>query len=204
MHGDLTRRGFVVGAGGLAGVTAIAQALDMLAFASESLAAEVSGAALSPDDPAVRATMAAFADTIVPGPAGGADLDPGAVEAGAVDELYEPFYGAATTFPLIHDDLAVVTPRVLGRAAAFTLELPYADRMRVLDDRMPGYGEGGSNPLYLLYQGAAIIVYVAYYGTARSAAGPEYIGFPPESAGYWPRHSHRLRFRGMTRTGNPR
>jgi hypothetical protein len=196
----ISRRGFALGAAGMLGAGALAQALEWFAAAGEAAAQ----AALSPDDPGVRATMTALADTIVPGPAGGADARPGAVEAGCVEELYESFYGAAPTFPLIHQDLAVATPRVLRRPAAFDLGLPYADRERVLDDRMVATGEGGSNNLYLLYQGAAIIVYVAYYGTARSEAGPREIGFPPVSGGYWPRHSYGVRFRGMTRTGNPR
>jgi hypothetical protein len=73
----------------------------------------------------------------------------------------------------------------------------------VVIDRIIAGGSGGESTLYLLYQGAAILVYVAYYGTARSDAGPRYIRFPPHSDGYWPEHSYRLHFRGMTKDGNP-
>ena len=146
--------------------------------------------------------MAAIADTIVPGPAGGADPHPGAIEAGLLDELYDPFYGASPAYPVIHQDLLVNTPRILGRPARFDLALPYEDRAKVLRDRMVAPGSGGQNVNWLLFQGAAILTYVAYYGTARSEVGPEYIGFPPRSNGYWPKHSYRVRFKRMTRKGN--
>jgi hypothetical protein len=186
--------------GGVLGVSALATAVGWLREASEALGQT----GLSPDDPAVRATMAAYADTIVPGPAGGADGQPGAVEAGAVEELYEPFYGASGTYPFLHQDIQLATSRVLGRPARFDLDLAYAERERVVLDRIVATGDGGDNIAYLIYQGAAIIVYVAYYGTARSELGPQYIKFPPESNGYYPRHSYRVRFRGMTKRGNPR
>jgi|SRR5712691_1364040 len=199
----LTRRGFVVGAG--AAALGLSQAVTWLRAASEALAqAETAVAGLSPDDPEVRATMEAFADTIVPGPAGGADALPGAIEAGAVHELYDPFYGVVNSLPLLHQDLQLTTARVLGRPARFELALPYPERERVVLDRITATGDGGTSTWALLYGGAAILLYVAYYGTARSDLGPRTIGFPPASKGYWPRHSYRVRFRRMTRHGNPR
>jgi hypothetical protein len=186
--------------GGVFGASALATAVGWMREASEA----IGQVGLSPDDPAVRATMTAYADTIVPGPAGGADAEAGAVEAGAVEELYEPFYGAAGTYPFLHQDIQLATARVLGRPARFDLDLSYADRERVVLDRIVATGDGGDNTAYLIYQGAAVIVYVAYYGTARSELGPQYIKFPPESNGYYPRHSYRVRFRGMTKRGNPR
>jgi hypothetical protein len=193
----LTRRTFVLGAGALS----LAQ-VGLLARLATEAAAQLPAPALLPDDPAVRATMAAVADTVVPGPAGGADSAAGAVEAGCVDELYDPFYGVSSTFPAIHDDLVLATPRVLGRPATFDLALPYSDRERVLLDRITPPGNGNPSPA-LMYQAAGLIVYVAYYGTARSDAGVRYIGFPPHSNGYWPQSSYRVGFRGMTADGNP-
>jgi hypothetical protein len=195
----LTRRGFVVAAGALS--LTLAGALEGARRAAEALAA-LPQPALLPDDPAVRATMTALADTIVPGPAGGADSAPGAVEAGCVEELYDPFYTLSPVFPVIHDDLLTATPRILGRPAVFDLTLPYADRERVVLDRITAPGNGG-NSVALLYQGAGIVTYIAYYGTARSDLGVRYIGFPPHSAGYWPESSYRVRFAGMTSAGNP-
>ena len=193
----------VVGAAGAGiGIAVLAQAIGWLRAAGEAFG-QVGQPGLSPNDPAVRATMAALADTIVPGPAGGADTRPGAIEAGAVEELYEPFYGAAASFPVVHNDLQLATPLVLGRPARFDLELPYRDREHVLADRMTAPGSGGNNPHWVLYQGAAILVYTSYYGTAQSELGPRTINFPPRSDGYWPGHSYRVRFRGMTRNGNP-
>ncbi len=194
----------MIGAAGAGiGVSVLAQAIGWLRAAEEAFG-QVGGPGLSPNDPAVRATMAAFADTIVPGPAGGADTRPGAIEAGAVDELYEPFYGAANSFPVLHNDVQLATPLVLGRAASFDLDLPYEDRERVIADRITSPGSGGKNPHWVLYQGVAILVYTSYYGTAQSELGPRTIHFPPRSDGYWPSHSYRVRFRGMTRRGNPR
>jgi len=196
-QGLLTRRGFVIGAGALS----LAH-VGLVARMAADAAAQLPAPGLGPDDPAVRATMTALADTVVPGPAGGADGAPGAVEAGCVDELYDPFYGVTSTFPVIHDDLLVATPRVLGRPATFDLGLPYPDRERVLLDRITPPGNGNPSPA-LMYQAAALIVYVAYYGTARSDLGVRYIGFPPHSNGYWPESSYRVAFRGMTADGNP-
>ncbi|MEX2197004.1 MAG: DUF5987 family protein [Thermoleophilaceae bacterium] len=190
---ELTRRGLLAGAG------AAAFALSGMARAAQALELPP----LLPDARSVRATMAAFADTIVPGPAGGADPDPGAIEAGALEEIYEPFYGVSPVFPLLHEDLQLATPRVLGRLTAFDLELPYDDRERVVIDRITATGDGGLDPLYVLYIGTATLVYLSYYGTARSDLGPRYIGFPPESDGYFPDHSHRVAFEGMTEDGNP-
>jgi hypothetical protein len=207
IEAELSRRGFLVGAAGgalgLAGLTGLLRAFPL---AHEALAQTLGGGAgLSPDDPAVRATMAAFADTIVPGPGGGADSHPGALEAGALDEAYDSFYGLRDTFPLIHQDLVVSTPRVLGRLAQFDLNLPYPDRERVVLDRITGTGGGqGGNLTALAFAAPAVVIYIAYYGTARSRLGPQYLGFPTSSRGYWPGHSYKLRFKGMTRDGNPR
>lgn len=196
----LTRRGFLAGAG--AGALTAAGLVDVtraLAATAGKLAA--TGPELLPSDAAVRSTIAAFADTIVPGPAGGADPAPGAVEAGVVDVLYDPFYEVAPGFPAIHEDLQIATARVLGRPASFDLALPYGDRERVVLERMTATGDGGTDPLGLAYSLIAVLVYFGYYG---SEPGLRYIGLPAHSDGYWPHHSYRVRFRGMTRSGNPR
>ena len=184
--------------GGAAGL-ALGGLLERLSTAAAALPLP----ALLPNDPRVRRTMAAFADTIVPGPAGGADRAPGAVEAGVLEEIYEPFYGAAPTFALLHDDLLLATPLVLRRGATFGLGLPYGDRERVLVNRLESLGDKGRSPLYVIYVGVGTLVYLSYYGTARSEEGPRYIGFPPESDGCAPDHTYGVRFEGMTEDGNP-
>jgi hypothetical protein len=195
----LSRRRLLAHASAGAAALTLGGAVDALRAVAQSLPPP----ALSPDDPAVRATMAAFADTIVPGPAGGADPHPGAIEAGVLEEMYDPYYGANVTFPEVHNDLLTATPRVLGRPVGFDLELPYPDRERVMIDRIESFPDGGENLLFVLYTGIATLVYIAYYGTAQSREGPRYIGFPPRSDGYWPDHSYRVRFKGMTKDGNP-
>lgn len=195
----LTRRGLLAHAGAGAAALTLAGAIDSVRAFAETLPPP----ALAPDDPRVRETMAAFADTVIPGPAGGADRDPGAIEAGVLEEMYDPFYGAVSTFPTIHNDLLTTTPRVLGRAATFNLKLPYPEREKVLIDRITSYPEGGRNPFYVLYVGVGTLAYLGYYGTAQSRVGPRYIGFPPRSKGYHPDHSYGVRFKGMTRNGNP-
>src|SRR5437660_5189050 len=79
IEAELTRRGLIAGAS--AGALALA-ALMQPARALAADARALGPLPLAPDDPQVRATMAAFADTIVPGPAGKADASPGAIEAG--------------------------------------------------------------------------------------------------------------------------
>jgi hypothetical protein len=169
-------------------------------------ATEVADALEPPRDAApdaVRTTIAAFADTIVPGPAGHADSHPGAIEAGCVDVLYDPFYDFSGAYPLVYADLLAQTPLILLRPATFDLSLPYADREKVLRNRLSPPPEGGTNPLYILYYAIAVVVYVAYYGNAESDAGPRYIGLPVHSKGYVPHHSYYVTFEGMTQHGNP-
>lgn len=194
---ELTRRRFL-GAGALT----LTQALALTRAAAAAVPR--SAPALVPTDAAVRASIAAYVDTIVPGPAGGGDSAPGAIEAGALDVVYDPAYGANAVLPWLHEDLQLSAQQMLGRA--FALDVPYADRERVVVERMKStgrYGAQGDAPSILFYAGVAIIAYVAYYGTARSTTGPQYIGFPTTSDGYR-HHSYRVRFAGMTKDGNPR
>lgn len=198
---ELSRRSFLAGAGGalsMAGLLRVLEGLD-----PELALAQAPAGARSSSQDAVRATIEAFADTIVPGPAGGADPDPGAVEAGAVEEAYDGFYGLAAAFPALHADLQAATPAVLGRPAAFNLDLPYADREKVILDRIRSTANEGRSQLYIAYLGVALVIWFAYYGTARSRAGVRYMRFPPHSEGYWPEHSYGVRFRGMSEDGNP-
>jgi hypothetical protein len=69
---------------------------------------------------------------------------------------------------------------------------------------MPSWPQGGSNPTATVYEMFGILTYLAYYGQTASDTGLRVIGLPPHSDGYWPRHTYRLRFRGMTKDGNPR
>jgi hypothetical protein len=196
----LTRRRLMACGG--AGLLGLSGALRVLHALAEAELANAQAPPLS--DQEVRATIAAYADTIVPGPAGGADSAPGAIEAGVLDELYDPFYGASGAYPGIAADLQTATPLILGRPAKFELALDYADRERVVRDRILEGPAGGTNPLAVGYQAVAVLVYLSYYGTPQSELGPRTIGFPPHSDGYFPRHSHHVRFKRMTRNGNPR
>lgn len=196
---QVSRRGVLTAASlGAAGLTGVLPLLEQATQVANALGPAPPAA---PD--AVRATMAAVADTIVPGPAGHADKHPGAVEAGCVDVLYDPFYDFAGAYPLVHADLQVRTPLVLLRPTTFDLDLPYADREKVLRACLSPPPGGGSNPIYILYYAVAVVVYVAYYGNARSDVGPRYIGLPVHSKGYIPHHSYYVRFDGMTEHGNP-
>lgn len=200
---ELSRRGFIARAGGatlgLAALVRVLAALD----ADAALAQMPREQRLLPTHADVRATVEALADTIIPGPAGGADRHAGAIEAGAVEEAYDPFYGVVTTFPALHADLQTATPLILGRPVGFDLELPYRDRERVVLDRITNPSNGGGNSLALAYIAFGILVWQAYYGVAQTGLGLRYAGLPPHSDGYWPTHSYRVRFRGMTRDGNP-
>ena len=203
---ELTRRRLLAAGGagalGLVGMTSVARALVDAGAAMASTGP--AGASLAPTEEAVRASVAALIDTIVPGPAGGADPDPGAIEAGVLDVLYDPFYGVAEILPVLHTDVQLATPTILGRDVAFDLSLAYADRERVLDDRMPSWPQGGANPSATAYELLGILTYLAYYGQTATDKGLKVIGLPPHSKGYYPHHTYRLRFRGMTSDGNPR
>lgn len=199
---ELSRRGLLVGAaGGAAGLAGVLRLLEQIAGVSEALAS-APGPRQQASADVIRRTIAAFADTIVPGPAGGADPHPGAVEAGVVDEMYDPFYGADGIYPALHADLQLATPVVLGRPESFDLALPYRDRERVILDRV-GRDSDGANPLWLMHIAVATLVWQIYYGVAASTAGVDYLRFRPHSDGYSPGHSYGLRFRGMTKGGNP-
>jgi hypothetical protein len=196
---QVSRRGVLTAASlGAAGLTGVLPLIRQATAAAEALGPAPKAA---PD--AVRSTIAAFADTIVPGPAGKADKHPGAIEAGCVEALYDPFYDFAGAYPMVHADLLVRTPLVLLRPATFDLALPYPDREKVLRDCLSPPPAGGTNPLYILYYAIAVVVYVAYYGNAESNAGPRYIGLPVHSKGYLPHHSYYVTFEGMTKHGNP-
>jgi hypothetical protein len=153
----------------MAGLTGVLPLVRRAADLADALAPAPDAA---PD--AVRNTIAAIADTIVPGPAGHADQHPGAVEAGCVDVLYDPFYDFAGAYPLVHADLLARTPLVLLRPASFDLALPYPDREKVLRDRLSAPSDAGTNPLYILYYAIAVVVYSSVTGSscwsARSSA----------------------------------
>ena len=198
---ELSRRGLLAGgAAGALGLAGLSGLLEQIAAASEALA-EAPPGRQDPTAALVRRSIEAFADTIVPGPAGGADPDPGAIEAGVVDEMYEEFYGASGIYPVLHADLQTATPLVLGRPVSFDLGLPYPDRERVVLDRVRRGDDG--NTLYLAHIAVATLVWQIYYGVAASNAGVDYLRFPPHSDGYFPGHSYGIRFEGMTRKGNP-
>ncbi len=202
----LTRRQVLLGTGfGALGLTGLVPLLRSAASAADAYA-QTSGARVPVDMPqdAVYRTMQAYADTIVPGPAGGADRHPGAVEAGCVEEIYDSFYGLADSYPLVHADLQTSTPRVLAEPSTFDLSLQYRKREAVVRDRIAAPPDGGSSPLYVLYFAVAVLVEMTWLGTARSNAGPRYLGFPTHSNGYVPHHSYYVTFHGMTHDGNPR
>ncbi len=200
----LTRRQVLLGAGaGALGLTGVVPLLRSAAAAADAYARTADLPVGLPTD-AVHRTMQAYADTIVPGPAGGADPHPGAVEAGCVAEIYDSFYGLADSYPLMHADLQAATPRVLGEPARFDLSLRYPQREAVVRDRISAPPDGGTNPLYLLYFAVAVLVEMTWLGTARSDLGPRYLGFPTHSDGYLPHHSYYVTFTGMTSDGNPR
>ena len=97
-----------------------------------------------------------------------------------LDELYDPFYGAAAAFPVIHDDLRAHDAAVLGPPGELRPRpslSPSASGSST--DRMTAAARAGRNPICVLYTGPAILVYIAYYGTrAVRRSGPRYDRLP--------------------------
>ncbi len=173
-------------------LAAIAAALPLAASAAPA------SAALS------DATLAAFADTIIPGrratvtnfgnpiPAGaiaGVDTLPGAVETDAVAVYNNQLVGFTLLAPVFLADLEA---RSLLHGAPF-LDLNFAQRTAVAGDGL-AYG----NPTRLIWSAAAAIPFLAFAGgeapgqTAATDLGLQVLGYPGAAPAGYPQNSYGL------------
>jgi hypothetical protein len=160
------------------------------------------------------ATLGAFADTIIPGrlatktdrgdpiPAGaiaGADLEPGAVEAGAIQLYHDPRIGFDALAPPF---LADLNTRALAQGGPF-LSLPFDKRVAVVLGGMD-FGNGDR----MLWEAAAAVPFAAFCAaalipnaTSRTASGYRVMGLPGTAPSGYRGFSYRRRL-AVERTRN--
>ena len=132
---------------------------------------------LRPDQAMVPATheektMAAFADTVIPGPDNDPEGGPGALDTLALNMVYDRFYPFVAFAPLL--------TRILDQKATQVFELDFADcsfdqRTQVLlavIEELP------------IFQMGFQFIKMAFYGGVYNEVGTDYVGFPGPSLGY--------------------
>ena len=124
------------------------------------------------------ATVAAMADTFIPG----GDGTPGALDCGAVEVIVEPSQGVNPYISEVVSDLDDWC-RSTHRGRAF-IELPPEEREVALEERM-GLRGGVITSLYLpAYEGILALAKLAFFGALVNKHGMNWVGFPGASKGY--------------------
>jgi hypothetical protein len=132
-----------------------------------------------PVSPHELATLAAMAETFLPG-GGGA---PGAAEVNAVGAIVDPAYGVNPYISEVVADLDEWC--VVAHQGLFT-QLSPEQREIALEQRM-GLRTRPIKSLYLpVYEGILALTKLAFFGALSNKAGTNYIGFPGASRGYAP------------------
>ena len=119
--------------------------------------------------------LSAFAETVIPGP----DLDPersvGAIEARALEVLYDPYYGLSPLIPMLTRNLSRTSLWWYGKPF---VDLDLSQRTEILQFK-------DKNSLVKpVYENAEILVKLAFYGGIINDVGTDYISFPGPSFGY--------------------
>lgn len=124
-------------------------------------------------------TLAAMAETFLPG-GGGA---PGATEAGAVGAIVDPAYGVN---PYISEVVSDLDEWCLAAHHALFVQLSPEQREVALEQRM-GLRGRAIRSLYLpVYEGVLALTKLAFFGALSNRVGTNYVGFPGASRGYAP------------------
>ena len=186
-------------------------------------------AAAAPDPAAVRATLEAWCDTIVPGEVrspddravAGAARGPGAVQAGAWALLNDPDVGLGPALPALAAALNAEAVTEAARAHVVPdptvpplVALPFAERTSLAVRLL-----GGTGPDQVVWYALAAVAMLAFHTAAhldtaeavrRGHPGLAWLGFPrPDADGLWryERFSYRRRLAARhprtTRTGHP-
>ncbi len=124
-------------------------------------------------------TMAAIADTFLPG----GDGTPGAHEVNALAALVDPAYGLEPYIPELVSDLDqwCLASKQLG-----FLGLSARDREVALEQRMGLHGKLVQSWYRPAYEGALALTKLAFFGGLSSTLGTSYLAFPGASRGYAP------------------
>jgi hypothetical protein len=124
------------------------------------------------------ATIAAMADTFIPG----GDGTPGALDCGALEVINDPAHGVNPYISEVVSDLDDWC-RSTHRGRAF-VELPPEEREVALEERM-GLRGGVITSLYLpAYEGILALAKLAFFGAIVNKHGMNWVGFPGASKGY--------------------
>jgi hypothetical protein len=204
---ELSRRELIQRASALGLGAAVAQALPL----AQALVRADPALAQTPVD---DATLGAFADTIIPGrlaartdlgdaiPPGaiaGADPDPGAVEAGAIQLYHDSRVGFDALAPPF---LADLDTRALGHGGPFAA-LPFEGRVAVVLEGLD-FGNGDR----VLWEAAAAVPFTAFCAaalipnaTSRTASGYRVMGLPGAAPHGYGNFSYRRRL-SVERTRN--
>jgi hypothetical protein len=142
--------------------------------------AEISGVKLWSDEAEAgeieEETMEAFADTIIPGPISDPEGSVGGVEAGALEVLYDPYYG-------LRSFIGVLT-RNLNRTSLWWYRKLFKDLDVRQRTRIVLFKDNYSL-IKPVYEQAELLVKLAFYGAIINDVGTEYISFPGPSFGYY-------------------
>jgi len=120
----------------------------------------------------VERTVAAFADTVIPGPADDPDRGPGALDAYALNMMYDQFYPFYEMVPGIVMFLDQTAQRVAGADFADCTFEQRTEALLEVVDEVPYFQLGMQ------------FVKMAFYGGIYNTVGTDYVGFPGSSRGY--------------------
>lgn len=121
-------------------------------------------------------TMKTFADTIIPGPNSDPEGSVGGVEAGALEVIYDPYYGLTPFIRMLARNLNLTSLWWYGKLFK---DLNLRQRSAIVlfkDDKAL---------IKLIYQQAENLVKLAFYGAIINNLGTDYISFPGPAFGYY-------------------
>ncbi len=130
-------------------------------------------------DPHELRTLAAIADTFLPGD----DGTPGAHEARALAVIVDPRYGLA---PYLHEVVSDLDEWCLATKHLGFVGLSRADRELALEQRMGMHGKAIASWYRPAYEGMLALTKLAYFGGLQTKLGTNYLAFPTTSRGYAP------------------
>ena len=140
-----------------------------------------------------KETMKALADTIIPGPISDPEGSVGGVEAGALEVLYDPYYGLRPFIGIISIDLNLAS-FWWYRKLFKNLGLRQRTRIILFKDYF--------SLIKPVYEQAEILVKLAFYGAIINDVGTDYISFPGPSLGYYDYSLNRKFADEATEDGN--
>jgi len=137
--------------------------------------------------------MEAFADTIIPGPTSDPEGSVGGVEAGALELLYDPYYGLRPFIGIISLDVNLASLWWHGKLFK---DLDLGQRTEIV------LWKDTRSPIKFLYEQSELLVKLAFYGAIINDVGTDYISFPGPSPGYYDYSFNEIFAEEETENGN--